>query len=208
MPSTSPRQRWRSGSAGPSAPCAGAAWTSPATSQSCCACSTSSTRPATRAGWTWPARRSGSPGQLTLATEEPEARGLLALMLLEPRPAPGAARPRGPDRHARPAGPRTVGQARDRRGRARPAVGAAHADGGTSPGPLPGRGRDRRPARRDATVPGGVVAVLGVIIATLAGGLTPWVTRSRRRARRSRRPAVGEYAMRSLRERERTKDAH
>jgi RNA polymerase sigma factor (sigma-70 family) len=28
---------------------------------SCCACSTSSTRPATRAGWTWPARRSGSP---------------------------------------------------------------------------------------------------------------------------------------------------
>ena len=39
----------------------GAAWTSPATSPSCCACSTSSTRPATRAGSTWPARRSGSP---------------------------------------------------------------------------------------------------------------------------------------------------
>ena len=38
-----------------------AASTSPATSPSCCACSTSSTRPATRAGWTWPARRSGSP---------------------------------------------------------------------------------------------------------------------------------------------------
>jgi RNA polymerase sigma factor (sigma-70 family) len=28
---------------------------------SCCACSTWSTRPATRAGWTWPARQSGSP---------------------------------------------------------------------------------------------------------------------------------------------------
>src|SRR5256885_11423845 len=55
------RRRWRSGSAGPNAPCRGAAWTSPATSPSCCACSTSSTRPATRAGWTWPARRSGSP---------------------------------------------------------------------------------------------------------------------------------------------------
>ena len=39
----------------------GVAWTSPATWPSCCACSTSSTRPATRAGSTWPARRSGSP---------------------------------------------------------------------------------------------------------------------------------------------------
>ena len=34
-----------------------------------------------QAGWTWPARRSGSPASFT-ATEEPEARGLLALMLL------------------------------------------------------------------------------------------------------------------------------
>src|SRR6266545_2235153 len=60
-PSTCRRRRWRNGSAGPSAPCRGAAWTSPATSPSCCACSTSSTRPARRAAWTWPARRSGSP---------------------------------------------------------------------------------------------------------------------------------------------------
>ena len=61
-----------------------AAWTSPVTSPSCCACSTSSTRPGTR-----PARRVDLAReairlarQLTLATEEPEARGLLALMLL------------------------------------------------------------------------------------------------------------------------------
>ena len=41
---------------------AAAAWTSPATSPSCCACSTSSTRPATPADpSTWRARRSGSP---------------------------------------------------------------------------------------------------------------------------------------------------
>ena len=40
--------------------------------------------------------------QLTLATEEPEARGLLALMLLQPRPPPGATRLRGSHRHARP----------------------------------------------------------------------------------------------------------
>jgi len=45
-----PRRRWRSGSAAPSSPCAGAGWTSLATSLSCCACSTSSTRPATQAG--------------------------------------------------------------------------------------------------------------------------------------------------------------
>jgi hypothetical protein len=49
-PSTSPRRRWRSESAAPSGPCAGAAWTSPANSPSCCASSTSSTRPVTRAG--------------------------------------------------------------------------------------------------------------------------------------------------------------
>ncbi len=42
----------------------------------------------------------------------------------QPRPPPGAARRRGPHRHARPAGPRPVGHPRDRRGRARPAVGA------------------------------------------------------------------------------------
>jgi len=48
-------------SAGPSAACAGAAWTSPATSRSCCASCTSSTRPGTQGGPTWPRRRSGSP---------------------------------------------------------------------------------------------------------------------------------------------------
>ena len=37
---------------------------SPATSPSCCACSTSFTRPAMRAGLIWPARRSGSPANL------------------------------------------------------------------------------------------------------------------------------------------------
>ena len=42
----------------------------------------------------------------------------------QPRPPPGATRLRGSHRHARPAGPRPVGHPRDRRGRARPAVGA------------------------------------------------------------------------------------
>ena len=63
-------------------PCGAAGWTSPATSPSCCACSTSCTRPATRAGSTWPREAIRLARQLTLATEEPEARGLLALMLL------------------------------------------------------------------------------------------------------------------------------
>ena len=67
---------------GQARPCRGAAWTSPVTSPSCCACSTSSTRPATRAGWTWRVEAIRLARQLTLATEEPEARGLLALMLL------------------------------------------------------------------------------------------------------------------------------
>ena len=46
--------------------------------------------------------------QLTLATEEPEARGLLALTA-QPRPLPGATGLRGSHRHARPTGPRAVG---------------------------------------------------------------------------------------------------
>ena len=62
--------------------------------------------------------------QLTLATEEPEARGLLALMLLNHARLPARFDSAGPDRHARPPGPRPVGHPRDRRGRARPAVGA------------------------------------------------------------------------------------
>ena len=66
--------------------------------------------------------------QLTLATEEPEARGLLALMLLNHARLPARFDFEGPHRDARPAGPRPVGQPRDRRGRARPAVGAGHAD--------------------------------------------------------------------------------
>jgi predicted RNA polymerase sigma factor len=88
----SPRRRWRSESAAPSAPFAGAAWTGLATWRSCCACSTSSTRPATRAGWTWPIRLAR---QLTLATEEPEARGLLALMLLNHARLPARLDPHG-----------------------------------------------------------------------------------------------------------------
>ena len=50
----------------------------------------------------------------------------------QPRPPPGARRLRGPHRHARPAGPRTLGHPRDRRGRARPAVGAGPSE--TAPG--------------------------------------------------------------------------
>jgi hypothetical protein len=65
--------------------------------------------------------------QLTLATRSRGARAARA-DAPQPRPPPGAARSRGPDRHARPAGPRPVGHARDRRGRARPAVGAGRAD--------------------------------------------------------------------------------
>ena len=63
---------------------------------------TSSTRPAIQTVWTWPARRSGSPA-LTLATDEPEARGLLALMLLNHARLPARLDSRGSDRHARPA---------------------------------------------------------------------------------------------------------
>ena len=59
-----------------------AAWTSPATSPSCCACSTSSTRPATPGRVDLAGEAIRLARQLTLATEEPEARGLLALMLL------------------------------------------------------------------------------------------------------------------------------
>jgi hypothetical protein len=62
-----------------------------------------------------PSGSSTSAAALTLATEEPEARGLLALMLLNHAPA-GAGRPRGPDHHTRPAGPRAVGHPRDREG--------------------------------------------------------------------------------------------
>ena len=62
----------------------------------------------------------------------------------QPRTLAGAIRRRGPDRYARPPGPRPVGHARDRRGRARPAVG----DGPPASRPLPDRGRDLGPARR------------------------------------------------------------
>jgi len=58
-------------------------------------CSTSSTRPATGPGGRG-RRGIRLARKLTLATEEPEARGLLALMLLQPRPSPGALRPRRP----------------------------------------------------------------------------------------------------------------
>ncbi len=60
------------------------------------------------------------------------------------RRPPGATRLRESHRHARPTGLRPVGHPGDRRGRARPAVGA----GRSAPRPLPGRGRHRRPARR------------------------------------------------------------
>ena len=86
--------------------------------------------------------------QLTLATAEPEARGLLALMLLNHARLARADRRRGPPGHARPAGPQPLGPRRDRRRRSRPAIGAGAADGGATAGPLPARGRDRRSARR------------------------------------------------------------
>ena len=56
-------------------PARAAAWTSPATSPSCCACSTSSTRPAMPAGWTWPARRSGSPASSPSPPRSPRRAG-------------------------------------------------------------------------------------------------------------------------------------
>ena len=87
------------------------------------------------AGPSGPGRR-GDPARPPAHPRHGGARGARAARAdaPEPRPAPGAARPRGPDRHARPAGPRPVGHARDRRGRARPAVGARHADEERRPG--------------------------------------------------------------------------
>ncbi len=71
-----------------------AAWTSPATSPSCCAGSTRLHDRSHGPGRPGAARRSGSPASLTLATEEPEARGLLALMLLDHARLPRASTPR------------------------------------------------------------------------------------------------------------------
>ena len=67
----------------------------------------------------------------------------------QPRTPPGAIRRAGSHRHARPAGPWPVGHARDRRGRARPAIGA----GDGAPRALPDRGRHRRAARRRGQSP-------------------------------------------------------
>ena len=52
--------------------------------------------------------------QLTLATDEPEARGLLALMLLNHARLPARLDAAGSHRHARPPGPQPVGHPRDR----------------------------------------------------------------------------------------------
>ena len=46
-------------------------------------------------GWTWPARRSGSPASSPSPREEPEARGLLALMLLNHARLPARLDPEG-----------------------------------------------------------------------------------------------------------------
>ena len=99
-----------------------------------------------RAGWTWPPRRSGSPASSRSPREEPEARGLLALMLLNHARLPARLDAEG----------RIVTLDRQDRGLwdtreiaegvrvLQSALGQRRA----APGPLPGRGRDRRPARR------------------------------------------------------------
>ena len=71
--------------------------TSPATSPSCCACSTSSTRPATRAGHS-AGEAIRLARQLTLATEEPRRAGCSRQCSITP--ASGATRLRGSHRHA------------------------------------------------------------------------------------------------------------
>ena len=77
--------------------------------------------------------------QLTLATEEPEARGLLALMLLNHARLPARFDSEGRivtlDRQDRG----SVGHPRDRRGRARPAIGAGRSS-------APGATRSRPPS--------------------------------------------------------------
>ena len=81
-PSTFRKPRWRSASAGRNGRSRGAVSTSPATSESCCACCTSiyTAGHAGRVDLAVEAIRLSR--QLTLVTDEPEARGLLALMLL------------------------------------------------------------------------------------------------------------------------------
>jgi hypothetical protein len=89
------------------------------------------------------------------------------------RPPPGATRPRGPDRHARPTGPRPVGHPRDRRGRApctttrqapRRPTGRRSSPGTTTSSPSP----TTRCARTPAAMLGRAVAV-GHVLGAAAG---------------------------------------
>ena len=85
--------------------------------------------------------------QLTLATEEPEARGLLALMLLNHAESPGATRLRRDS--LRSTGRTAACGTRARSPRACASCNRRSPwvdDGATAPRSLPGRGRDRRPA--------------------------------------------------------------
>ena len=89
-------------------------------------------------------RRSGSARTLAaLMPDEPEALGLLALMLLHDARRAGACRRRRRPRAARGAGPHALGHRRDRRGR-RAARRRAAARRARS---VPGAGRDRRVPR-------------------------------------------------------------
>jgi predicted RNA polymerase sigma factor len=85
--------------------------------------------------------------QLTLATEEPEARGLLALMLLNHARLPARLDPRAGS--SRSTGRTAAGGTRARSPRACASCSRRWpCRRAAAPGPLPGRGRHRRPARR------------------------------------------------------------
>jgi hypothetical protein len=119
-----------------SARCKGAAWTSPATSPSCCACSTSSTRPATRPGR--PGRR-GDPARPPAHPRPRGAGGARAARAVAPQPRPpsGATRLSRSHRHARPPGPRC----------GTPSSVAASASSAAATQSSEGRSRGRRSSR-------------------------------------------------------------
>ena len=117
-------------------------------SPSCTCCSPPGTPRRPAAAWsatTWSTGRSTWPAcSALLMPDEPEVRGLLALLLLTDARRATRVRAGRPAAAARGAGPHPVGPGRHRRGhRARPR-GAAR----RPPGPVRAAGRDRRAARR------------------------------------------------------------